>query len=82
MGWASGVVVYVITWWLVFFMALPIGVKPPHEVGQEVQPGNEAGAPVQPYIWIKVGATSAIAAVLWAGAWWLIESDLISFREL
>ena len=63
-------------------MALPIGVKPPHEVRQEVQPGNEAGAPVQPYIWFKVGATSAIAAVLWAGAWWLIESDLISFREL
>ncbi len=81
MGWTSGIVVYVITWWLVFFLALPIGVRPPHEVGQEVQPGNEPGAPVQPYIWIKVGATTAIAAVLWVGAYWLITSDLISFRK-
>ena len=81
MGWTSGVVVYVIIWWIVFFMARPIGVRPPHEAGQEVQPGNEAGAPVQPYIWSKIGATTAIAAVLWVGAYWLITSDLISFRK-
>ncbi len=81
MGITSGAVGYIIIWWIVFFITLPIGVRPPHEVGEEVQPGNEAGAPVQPRIWIKVIITSAIAAVLWGGAYWLIDSDLISFRN-
>ncbi len=81
MGWASGIVVYIVIWWIVFFLALPIGVRSPHEAGEEVQAGNEAGAPVRPYIWIKAGATTAIAALLWVGAYWLITSDLISFRD-
>lgn len=81
MGITSGAVVYIIIWWIVFFITLPIGVRPPYEVGEKVQPGNEAGAPVQPRIWIKVIITSAIAAVLWGGAYWLIGSGLISFRD-
>ncbi|MHA1108968.1 MAG: DUF1467 family protein [Alphaproteobacteria bacterium] len=80
MGWASGAVVYIIIWWLVLFLTLPIGVRPPHEVGEEAQPGNEAGAPVKSHIRIKIAATSLIAAILWGGAYWLIDSDLISFR--
>jgi len=80
MGLASGAVVYIILWWIIFFMSLPIGVHPPHEVGEEVQPGNEAGAPVRPYLWIKIAATSVIAAVLWGVVYWLIGTDLISFR--
>ena len=27
MNWVEGIVVYVITWWLVIFCVLPIGVK-------------------------------------------------------
>lgn len=81
MGIASGAVVYIIIWWIIFFMSLPIGVRPPHEVGEEAQPGNEAGAPVQPRIWIKVAVTSVIAAVLWGGIYWLMGTDLVSFRD-
>ncbi|HAT36623.1 MAG TPA: DUF1467 domain-containing protein, partial [Rhodospirillaceae bacterium] len=28
MGWTSGVVVYVIIWWMVFFSVLPFGNRP------------------------------------------------------
>lgn len=80
MGWISGIVVYIVIWWIVFFMALPIGVRPPHEAGEEVEPGNDAGAPVRPYLWQKATAASVTAAALWGVAYWLITSDLISFR--
>jgi predicted secreted protein len=81
MTWTSAIVVYVILWWLVFFMALPIGVKPPHEVGEVADPGHEAGAPTRPHIWKKVIATTVIAAVLWGITFWIIENDIITFRN-
>ena len=80
MGTISGIVVYVILWWLVFFMMLPIGVHPPHEVGEEAAPGHEAGAPVRHYLVWKLLAATVIAGVLWGVAWWLVVSDLITFR--
>jgi len=81
MTWFSGVVVYVILWWLVFFMTLPFGIRAPHEVGEEVGEGHAPSAPIRPRLWLKAGITTAVAAVLWFGAYWLISSDLISFRN-
>lgn len=80
MNWFSGVVVYVILWWLVFFMTLPFGIRAPHEVGEEPGQGHADGAPVKPRLWLKAGVTSLIAAMLWGVAYVLIVSDLISFR--
>ena len=65
MGITSGIVVYVIAWWLIFFMALPIGVRPPHEAGEAVETGHEPGAPVRPRIWIKALAATVLAAIVW-----------------
>jgi predicted secreted protein len=75
--WTSGVVL----WWLIFFMSLPIGVHSPHEVGEAVEPGNEAGAPVRPNLLIKVAASTVIAAALWGVAYWVISAGLISLRN-
>jgi predicted secreted protein len=80
MGWTSGIVVYVIAWWLVFFMMLPIGVRPPHEAGEELETGQEPGAPVNPMLWRKALAATVIAAALWGLIYWAIVSDLVSFR--
>lgn len=81
MNWASGIVVYVILWWLIFFLTLPFGVRPPHEVGQHAGEGHEGGAPVRHHLLWKVLATTVIAGVLWGVAYWLIASDLLSFRN-
>ena len=43
-------------------------------------PPTMAGAPMRTHLRLKVAASTAIAAVLWGGAEWLITSDLISFR--
>lgn len=81
MGWISGIVVYIILWWLVFFMCLPIGVHPPHEVGEEAEAGHEPGAPMKTHLPVKLLAATAISGVLWGIAYWLIGSGLLSFRN-
>ncbi len=60
MGIAGGIVVFVITWWLCFFIALPFGVRSQLEEG-DTTPGTEAGAPANPQLlkkalWASVGA--------------------------
>lgn len=81
MSWTSGIVVYVMTWWLVFFMALPIGVKPPHEEGSEAEAGHEAGAPVRPHLLKKVLAATVIAGFITGAILWVIVSDFVSFQN-
>jgi predicted secreted protein len=76
LGWVTGIVVYMLTWWVVLFAILPLWVKPtgPDEIG------HGAGAPKQPYMWRKVALTSAIAAVVWVGIYILVIEPWISFR--
>lgn len=80
MNWFSGIVVFLILWWLVFFVTLPFGVRNPHEAGETVGEGHADGAPVRPRLWLKAGVTTVITAVLWGIAYGLIASDIISFR--
>ena len=56
----SGIVVFVISFWLAFFVALPIGVRSQAEEG-EVVPGSEPGAPVMGNV-LKKAMWSAVAA--------------------
>lgn len=80
MNWFSGAVVYIILWWLVFFVSLPIGIHSVHESGGSVETGHEAGAPLRHHLKWKLLAATVIAALLWGVAWWLITSDMLSFR--
>jgi predicted secreted protein len=76
MGWVTGIVVYVLIWWVVLFAVLPLWVTPraPDE------PGYGTGAPHQPYMWRKVALTSAVAAIVWVGVYILVKEPWISFR--
>lgn len=76
---ASGIVVYVLLWWLVFFMALPVGVQVPEET--EVERGHATSAPKRPHLGRKALAATVIAAVLWAGVYVLVDLDIYSFRS-
>ena len=73
----SSIMVYAVIWWLVLFTVLPWGVR--RSDGSE--PGHAVEAPSNPRILFKFAVTTGIATVLFASAWWLIDSDLISFRE-
>jgi predicted secreted protein len=76
MNWFSTGVVFVVVWWLVLFMVLPFGSRPP----DQVEPGMATSAPAKPRIGLKFLITTLIAAVLSALILWLINSGLIQLR--
>jgi predicted secreted protein len=75
MSFATGLIVFVIVWWLVLFMVLPWGIRR-EETPEE---GHEPGAPQNPRILMKAVITTVIAAVIWGAIYWAIEADLIHF---
>ena len=75
----SGVVVYVLLWWLVFFMVLPIGVQSPEP--SNVEKGHASGAPIRPLLLKKVASATVIAGLLWLGVYAVVVSDIYSFRD-
>ena len=76
MGWISGTLVYLIIWWLVLFMVLPWGNRPPDLVGE----GHATSAPENPRLWYKVGVTTVIAAVVFIIVYFVAEAGWINFR--
>jgi predicted secreted protein len=78
MGWFTGVVVFIIIWWVVVFMVLPWGARPP----ENPEPGHAPSAPENPQMLKKALVTTALAAVIWLGIYAVVESDLVSFREI
>ena len=77
MSWLSGVVVFVIVWWLVFFMTLPVGVR---RAG-EVERGNDPGAPERAMLGLKAAVTTVIASLLTLLVFLLIDSEWFTFRK-
>ena len=73
----TGVMVYVIIWFVVLFTVLPFGVRRP----DHVEDGHDPGAPDKPMLWRKAAITTVIATALWVVAFFLIENDLLSFRS-
>lgn len=70
MGWVSGIVVYLLTWWIVIFMVLPWGLE-----------RDADGTPRNPHLKKKIIITTGISALIWLAFYFLIGSD-ISFREM
>ncbi len=77
MGWVTGIVVYVLVWWVTLFAVLPLWVTP----AEPDDPGHAAGAPRQPRLLLKAAITTAVAAVIWLGIWLLVRSPYLSFRS-
>ncbi|MDJ0921125.1 MAG: DUF1467 family protein [Henriciella sp.] len=69
-------VIFVISWWLCFFVALPIGVRSQYEDDGHVIEGTEEGAPKQPMLkkkilWATIGAVVVTIIVMFAIVPWL-----------
>ena len=77
MGWVGTGITFIITWWMVFFMALPWGVRRQ----DDPEPGHEAGAPENPRLWLKVGVTTGHAFVITVLAWVVVDLGWISIRD-
>lgn len=78
MGIVSGIVVFVVVWWLVLFTVLPWGVRTP----DRPEPGMAESAPVAPRLGIKAMITTAITAVIWVIVYLLVTYSDLTFRGL
>ena len=76
MSVVTGLVTYLIIWWLVLFMVLPWGNRP----NESPKSGHVASAPARPRIGLKFLITTAISALIFLMMWGIIESGWISFR--
>jgi len=74
----TGIVLYLMLYWLCLFMVLPWGNKPP----ESVTVGHSTGAPANPRIKQKFIITSFVAAVVWALVFFLIKIDILDFYEI
>lgn len=81
MGVVSGIVLYLVIWSLVFFIALPIRVQTQGDL-QDIVPGTHAGAPEHHHLKRKALWTTLVAAIIWAISAWLILSDVISVADI
>ena len=78
MNWVSGVVLFILIWWVALFAVLPIGT---HAVARPDDTSGWRGAPAKPRMWWKIGITTLVACVVWLLAFALIGSGWVSFRE-
>jgi predicted secreted protein len=77
MGWVTGIVLYLLVWWVTLFAVLPWWVT----AADPDDPGHAAGAPAQPRLLLKMAVTTAVSAVIWLIIYALVKSPWLSFRE-
>lgn len=70
MNIVGALALYFVIWWITLFAVLPFGIRSQHETG-EVTAGTEPGAPVLPGLLKKAAITSVIAAVIFAGVYYV-----------
>lgn len=80
-GFVEGLVVYLITWWIVIFVVLPIRITGQHETGEMVE-GTDPGAPVDPRLKEKAILTTVITSVLWLVFFAVMELGLVDLNAL
>jgi predicted secreted protein len=78
-NWFTGLVVYILIWWLALFAVLPIGTRPDAE--GDPAAGGWRGAPVRPLLGWKLLGTTLLAGMIWLGVHALVASDWLSFRH-
>lgn len=80
MGPVSGIVLYVVIWFLTFFVALPIRLQTQGDKG-DVVPGTHSSAPEEHHLKKKALITTGVAFVIWAIVAYVILSGLITVRD-
>ena len=74
----TGIILYMMLYWLSIFMVLPWGNQPP----EDVQLGNSTGAPANPRLKQKFIITAFVAAAMWLFVFTLIKMDVIDFYAI
>ncbi len=76
----AALIVFAVTWFMVFFLVLPFRFESQGDRG-EVVPGTPASAPATEVVRKKALITTAIAVVVWALIVAFITSGIVSIHE-
>ena len=68
-------IIFIVIWWILFFMSLPMGVKK----SKNIEPGHDSGAPEKTYLWKKFFIVSIITLIFTYLTVLIIESNIITF---
>lgn len=77
----SAIAIYFITWWVTFFIILPIGGRR-RPTAEEHVAGTDSGAPAQTLLWRKVLVTTVVSAAIFAGLRWLLVDSGITLDDI
>ncbi len=80
MGITSAIVLYAVTWFMVFFVVLPIGLSTQGDEG-EVVPGTHESSPARFPLKRKMLQTTIWGTLIWALIAGVILSGWISVRD-
>lgn len=78
MHWIVVAGAYVILWFLMLQILLPIGIRAPQESGEEAHALADAGAPANPRILFKAVIATLAAAVIWLVFYGLVLAGYIN----
>lgn len=81
MGVTTGIVLYMVIWFMVLFVVLPIRIRTQGDMGQ-VLPGTHAGSPEHHNMKKKAWITTGVAAVLWVLVAGTLISGAITLRDI
>ena len=72
------VFLYLVIWWLILFMVLPVGIQR----DESPEAGHDSGAPKNPKLKSKFINTSLITTLVCVLLTWLIETDVLALRTI
>jgi len=75
MSLVTGMAIYFTIWWLTLFLVLPFGVKR----DENVEKGNDPGAPVRHQIFLKLFINTVLAFIVWSIVYVIGAYDVIRF---
>lgn len=81
MGVTSGLVLFAVIWFMVFFVMLPLRLTTQGESG-EVVPGTHSSAPHDHGLGRKAWITTGVAVVIWGICAAVILSGAVTVRDL
>ena len=81
MSITGAIVLYATTWFLVFFMVLPVRFVSQGDAG-DVTPGTPAGAPAGHVVARKAKVTTLIALAVWAVMVAVVMSGAITIEDI
>ena len=77
----AALVLYSVTWFMTFFVVLPLGTQRQDEANR-IEPGTPPGAPADHVVGRKAKLTTLIATPIWAAITGVILSGWITIADL